>query len=56
MYRVILLAIAVLCLVGARFYHITFHPEWTEAQALLNLWPFWMGGVLAIFAHIKLTT
>lgn len=27
---------------SGRVYHIVRHPEWTEPQALLGLWPLWL--------------
>lgn len=51
---------AVLCAFGlgaifaARVGHIVLRPEWTEAQALLHLWPFWSGGVAAILGGLWL--
>lgn len=39
--------------VGARIYQLAYHPEWTEAQVLIELWPVWALGVawlLAAFA------
>ena len=40
-----------LCVVGAssiligKYIHIVDHPEWTQVQALLNLWMFWVAGL-----------
>jgi len=34
-------SIGLLLIVVCRVYHLFWHPEWTEAQSLLNLYPFY---------------
>lgn len=35
--------------VACRIYHIAWHPEWTEVQNLLALWPFYVAGAIVGF-------
>ncbi len=47
-------AISLALIITCRGYHITQHAEWTEAQALLNQWPYYgmavLCGALAVFS------
>lgn len=46
-----LTALGFLAILAGRLYHLRVHPEWTEAEAMINLWWVWLGGpLLAIFA------
>ena len=33
----------------ARVYHLFVHPEWTEAQSLIKLWPMYLVGAVLAF-------
>ncbi len=38
-------------LIACRLYHLLIHPEWTEAESLLALWPFYgCSFLLAMFS------
>lgn len=34
--------VLVAAIAAAKVYHFVVHPEWTEAQALVGLWPAWV--------------
>jgi hypothetical protein len=45
--------LGIVALLGARIYHITVHPEWTEMQSLRMLWlPYTVGLVAMLLAFI----
>ena len=44
----VLLASTVPLVLGGRIGHLILHPEWTDAELLLNWWPLW-GLILAAF-------
>ena len=52
--RVVYAAIgaSLLVVVYARLYQLCYRSYWTEAQALLNLWPFWTVAALLLFLGI----
>jgi hypothetical protein len=37
---------SVVVILAGRLFHILVAPHWTEAQALVNLWVFWVTGFL----------
>lgn len=37
-----LVILGVLVSLSGRLYHVIKHPEWTEPQALLGIWPVWV--------------
>lgn len=42
----VLVVIAILMIAGGRIYQIGWHPEWTETEALRNLFWVWVPAVL----------
>jgi hypothetical protein len=48
--RLLTSAIAVggLMLLGSCLYRPIFHPDWTAAEALAALWPFYLAGALSL--------
>lgn len=48
----ILAILAGIVIGGARVYQVFWHPEWTEAQSLLNLWPWYGLGVWLVVLFI----
>jgi O-antigen/teichoic acid export membrane protein len=43
-----LIAIGGLMLLGGCLYRPIFHPDWTAAEALEYLWPFYLAGTMSV--------
>lgn len=43
-----LLAIGVAIIADAKITQFVAHPEWTEVQALRNLWWYWLAGAASL--------
>lgn len=53
-FDIVLFLIGISCWVVGRYIHIVDHPEWTQVQALLNLWMFWAAGFLFMLGAVLL--
>jgi len=40
------LLLSALFVLGLKVEHFALHPEWTEAQAFMNRWEFYLGAIL----------
>jgi hypothetical protein len=41
-------------IIGGNLFWLFSHPEWTQPQALVNLWPVWLAGASACVGGIFL--
>ena len=55
MIRYVLFGLTLLFALLGRLIHVVYFPEWSEPQALINLWPIWLLAMVSFVAALLVT-